>query len=205
MMGQNQFDNRPGRTRMAPDARKAQLLEVASSILYERGVEAVRIPEVAERAGVTRPVVYRFFPSRQAIFIELLEELKDNIEAHLAASVTKSDDVRIIVTNYIDAICDAIEASGPGAWLLLSGASLDEEVQVLVEEIQEHLTRPWMGRVEYVLRDLDPAVVDTVKNMLFASARAALGMWLRSEIRREAAAHTLARATNSILDEFRTK
>lgn len=188
---------------MVPEARRAQLLEVASSILFERGVEAVRIPEVAEAAGVTRPVVYRFFPGRQAIFIALLEDLSESIDGRLETALKSPTDVHSMVTAFINASCDAIEECGPGAWLLLAGASVDDEVSVVVRGIETRLAKPWVERVGRVLRGVDPIVVSAVTAMLIASSRATLGMWLRDEIDRKTAAFTLTRAVGGILGEFR--
>ena len=53
-----------GKTRLPPEERREQLLRVASEILARGGAERVRIPEVARAAGVTRPIVYKFFPNR---------------------------------------------------------------------------------------------------------------------------------------------
>lgn len=203
MMDEKNADTPPPRTRMTPEARRAQLLEVASSLLFEKGVEAVRIPEVAERAGVTRPVVYRFFPSRHAIFIALLEELSDALDTHMEAALATPSDVHSMVTAFIDTTCDAIEACGPGAWLLLGGAALDDEVRGIVTEIEGRLAKPWVERVGRVLRGVDPVVVSAITAMLIAGSRAALGMWLRDEIDRETAAFTLTRAVGGILGEFR--
>lgn len=188
---------------MVPEERRAQLLEVASTILSERGVEAVRIPEVAEAAGVTRPVVYRFFPSRQAIFIALLEDLSKSIDDRLEDALKTPKDTLSMVSAFIDTVCDAIEEYGPGAWLLLGGAALDEEVAEVARDVEQQLSQPWAERVGLVLRGVDPTVVSAVTAMLVAASRAALGMWLRKEIDRDTAAVTLAQAVNAILRAFR--
>lgn len=202
-MGQNNDNPQRSRKRMVPEERRAQLLEVASALLSERGVEAVRIPEVAEAAGVTRPVVYRFFPSRQAIFIALLEDLRQSIDDRLEDALRTPKDTLSMVAAFIDTICDAIEEYGPGAWLLLGGAALDDEVASVVRDIEQQLSQPWAERVGLILRGVDPRVVNTVTSMLVASSRAALGNWLRDEIDRETAAVTLAQAVNAILRQFR--
>jgi len=203
MMGQKNEEGSKSRKRMVPEERRAQLLEVASRILSERGVEAVRIPEVAEAAGVTRPVVYRFFPSRQAIFIALLEDLSKSIDDRLEDALKTPKDTLSMVSAFIDTVCDAIEEYGPGAWLLLGGAALDEEVAEVARDVERQLSQPWAERVGRVLRGVDPTVVSAVTVMLVASSRAALGMWLRQEIDRETAAVTLAKAVNAILRTFR--
>lgn len=206
-MADNTLESATTRTRLAPDARRTQLLEVASALLFEKGVEAVRIPEVAERAGVTRPVVYRFFPSRQAIFIALLEDLGDAIDATLERALERafeeSEDLYTMVKAYVDTLCDCIESRGPGAWLLLGGVFLDEEVHVVVVELERRLAHPWTQRIGRALRRSDPAQVKTVTAMLVASSRATLGLWIRNEIDREMATVSLSRAVGVIMREFR--
>ena len=64
----------PARTRLAPDDRRQQLVETAAAILGSEGVEQVRVPRVADEAGVSRPVVYRFFPNRHALILAVLED-----------------------------------------------------------------------------------------------------------------------------------
>ena len=47
--------------------RRRSLVVAAARLLVERGADAVRIPDVAAAAGVTRPVVYKHFPNRTAL------------------------------------------------------------------------------------------------------------------------------------------
>lgn len=191
------------RTRMAPEARRAQLLEVASHLLFERGVEAVRIPEIAALAGVTRPVVYRFFPNRQAVFAELLEELDASIDRHLASlSLRTSEDLDLLVSLYVFAICDAIEECGPGAWVLLGGAALDEELHAVVRDVEARLTRPWMERVARLLPHMEYEDVAAVTGILVAGSRAVLRSWITGSLPRTSAAALLSRTVRAILREF---
>ena len=50
-----------GKIRLPPEERREQLLRVASDILASGGAERVRIPDVVMAAGVSRPIVYKFF------------------------------------------------------------------------------------------------------------------------------------------------
>ena len=62
--------NRPSdsaRTRLSPEERQRQLLRVTSDIIASDGVDNVRITYVVAAAGVTRPVVYKFFPHRNEL------------------------------------------------------------------------------------------------------------------------------------------
>jgi AcrR family transcriptional regulator len=57
------------------DMNKAEhrLLESALSLFAEKGYEGTSIREIIERAGVTRPVLYYYFKSKEALFIRLVE------------------------------------------------------------------------------------------------------------------------------------
>lgn len=72
--------------RLQPADRRAQLLDAALRIVAEDGFTSVSIAAVAERGGVTRPVVYDSFGSRD----ELLEDLIERETARMAAAVERA-------------------------------------------------------------------------------------------------------------------
>jgi AcrR family transcriptional regulator len=65
----------PGRTtsRMKAPARREQLLEVTTQIVVERGFRGVSIEAVAQRAGITRAVVYQHFEDLEAVLEAVVE------------------------------------------------------------------------------------------------------------------------------------
>lgn len=72
----------------AKAARRRALLEAAGALLDEDGPEAVTLAAIAERAGVVKSGVYRYFESREHILLRLcvadLEELASVTEGRLA-------------------------------------------------------------------------------------------------------------------------
>lgn len=72
--------------RLSPADRREQLLDVARRIVAEDGFTAVSIAAVAERGGVTRPVVYDSFGSRE----ELLDELIARETERMGAAVRRA-------------------------------------------------------------------------------------------------------------------
>ncbi|WP_405165003.1 TetR/AcrR family transcriptional regulator [Nocardia sp. NBC_01499] len=72
--------------RLAPADRREQLLDAALDIITASGFTDVSIAAVAERGGVTRPVVYDSFASRD----ELLHELIERETARMRAAVDRS-------------------------------------------------------------------------------------------------------------------
>jgi AcrR family transcriptional regulator len=69
--------------RLPAQQRRTQLLSVAIEVFAERGFHATSMDEVAEAAGVTKPVLYQHFPSKRALYRELL----DDVDAQLVAQI----------------------------------------------------------------------------------------------------------------------
>ena len=60
--------------RLPADQRRLQLLEVARDRFAQKGFNATSMDEIAEAAGVTKPVLYQHFPSKSALYVGLLED-----------------------------------------------------------------------------------------------------------------------------------
>jgi AcrR family transcriptional regulator len=65
--------------RLPADQRRLQLLEIARTLFADQGFHATSMDEIAEAAGVTKPVLYQHFPSKRALYIELLENTADQL------------------------------------------------------------------------------------------------------------------------------
>src|SRR5688572_6393367 len=65
--------NRSYAPRMAPAARRRQLLDAALAIIAEQGYEAATIEAIANRVGVTRPVVYSVFANIDDLLLTLVD------------------------------------------------------------------------------------------------------------------------------------
>jgi AcrR family transcriptional regulator len=66
---------------------RAQLLEAAEMVFGEAGYEHASISEITKRAGVALGTFYIYFPHKQAVFTQLVDELGSRLRAALAAKV----------------------------------------------------------------------------------------------------------------------
>ena len=64
--------NAPSRTRLTPDARRGQLLEVATASFGSRPYDEVTIADIARRAGVSKGLLFNYFDSKRQLFREVL-------------------------------------------------------------------------------------------------------------------------------------
>jgi AcrR family transcriptional regulator len=191
------------RKRLPPAERRAQLLDIASKILAEEGADQLRVPNLAERAGVTRPVVYRFFENRQAIVHALVEEFANHLETEFDDALSVQDtELGELVRRFVNTTCDVIQEHGPGAWLLLSGVAFDGETGEHVAQIEERLSAPWQRRVARVT-NVDGRTADAVASVLVSSSRAVLRLWIQRKLEREEVVEVLHRCVRALLEEFR--
>ncbi|MCB0950752.1 MAG: TetR/AcrR family transcriptional regulator [Mycobacterium sp.] len=58
----------PSRRRLSPDDRRSELLALGAEVFGQRPYDEVRIDEIAERAGVSRALMYHYFPDKRAFF-----------------------------------------------------------------------------------------------------------------------------------------
>src|SRR5271154_6192784 len=79
-----------GSTRLPRPARRLQLLGAARDVFVAQGYHAAAMDEIAERAGVSKPVLYQHFPGKLELYLALLDEsvatLLDTVRDALAGT-----------------------------------------------------------------------------------------------------------------------
>ncbi|ARF57770.1 TetR/AcrR family transcriptional regulator [Streptomyces gilvosporeus] len=71
----------PPRQRLSPTERRAQLLTVAARLFAARPYDEVLMEDVAERAGVSRALLYRHFPGKRDLFAALYQQAAEQLLA----------------------------------------------------------------------------------------------------------------------------
>jgi AcrR family transcriptional regulator len=65
--------------RLPPAERRELILESAGRLFGERGYAHTSLDEIAAAAGVTKPILYRHFDSKKALYLALLERHRDDL------------------------------------------------------------------------------------------------------------------------------
>lgn len=76
--------------RLPADERRRQLLDVACDLFARTGFHDTSMEDIAEAAGVTKPVLYQHFPSKRALYGELLEDTGRQLLDHLEAATSRA-------------------------------------------------------------------------------------------------------------------
>jgi AcrR family transcriptional regulator len=77
---------------MTGSQRRAQLLDVARTVLAERGFEATSVEEIAHRAGVSKPVVYEHFGGKDGIYAVVVDREMGRLLDRIGAALADGDD-----------------------------------------------------------------------------------------------------------------
>jgi AcrR family transcriptional regulator len=76
---------------LGPERRRPQVLDAALALFLERGYEGTSMSAVADSAGVSKPVVYACFPSKEELFRALLHREEERILVEIQAAFEGSD------------------------------------------------------------------------------------------------------------------
>lgn len=90
--------------RLPRSARRAQLLEAAQSVFAESGYHSAAMDEIAERAHVSKPVLYQHFPGKLDLYLALIEqhtsELPEEVRAAMASTQDNQERVAAAVRTF---------------------------------------------------------------------------------------------------------
>ncbi|HTL85705.1 MAG TPA: TetR/AcrR family transcriptional regulator [Acidimicrobiia bacterium] len=122
--------------RLPADQRRLQLLEVARDRFAQKGFNATSMDEIAEAAGVTKPVLYQHFPSKRALYVELLEDTGRQLLTSLADATGRAGSGRERVELGFRAYFN-FAVNNRSSFRLLLGTTIrsDPEFARIVEEI----------------------------------------------------------------------
>lgn len=79
----------PASKRMSKEARRDHLLETALELIREEGTEALTLARLAERSGVTKPIAYEHFGTREGLLIALFRNYDDQTTQAVQVALAK--------------------------------------------------------------------------------------------------------------------
>ena len=85
-------DAKSGGTRLPRPLRRRQLLGAAQEVFVAQGYHAAAMDEIAERAGVSKPVLYQHFPGKLDLYLALLDESAGELVGIVQAALSSTTD-----------------------------------------------------------------------------------------------------------------
>ena len=103
---------RPASTRLPRPARRRQLLGAARDMFVAQGFHQAAMDEIADRAGVSKPVLYQHFPGKLDLYLALVDESVAELKQNLMDALSSTTDNRERVTATFRAFFDYVGGSG---------------------------------------------------------------------------------------------
>ena len=86
------------------EARRGRILSAATTLFASRGFAEVQMDDVARLAGMGKPTLYRYFPSKAELFLAAFDDLLDGIDARLQEIADSGLPPRRQVADMVDAL-----------------------------------------------------------------------------------------------------
>ncbi|HVE62227.1 MAG TPA: TetR/AcrR family transcriptional regulator [Mycobacteriales bacterium] len=129
-------------------ARRAQLLAAAQEVFVSQGYHATLMDDIAERAGVSKPVLYQHFPGKLDLYVALLDAHVADLVQRVRTALDSTTDNKVRVRNAVAAYFDFVDLDGE-AFRLVFESDLRNEATV-------------RARVEQALDACVDAIADTI-------------------------------------------
>jgi AcrR family transcriptional regulator len=116
-------------TRLPRPIRRRQLLNAAKEVFTARGYHAAAMDEIAERAGVSKPVLYQHFPGKLELYLALLDESAEQLIAIVREALSSTTENKQRVPATFRAFFDFVDGAGE-AFRLVFESDLGNEQAV---------------------------------------------------------------------------
>ncbi len=173
---------RPRSIRMPRRERRAQLLSAALEVFVAQGYHSAAMDDIAERAGVSKPVLYQHFPGKLELYLALLDASCDTIIDNCRKALASTTDNKQRVAATMEAFYSYV-SSESGAFRLVFESDLTSEPAV-----REHVERVTIECAEMIAEVIheDTGLPDEASRLL-AVALVGMGQvsarsWLQDQL-----------------------
>lgn len=156
------------RRRLSPEDRRNELLALGAEVFGQRPYDEVRIDEIAERAGVSRALMYHYFPDKRAFFAAVVhaegQRLFDATNTPALPGQTLFGQVRAGVLAYLR----YDEEHPHGAWAAYMGMGRSDPVLRGIEDIDnDRQANRILGRIAEAAGEIDAKVERDLRATLY--------------------------------------
>jgi AcrR family transcriptional regulator len=126
--------------RMTGTQRRQRILDAAVEAFAASGYHATSVGEIADAAGITKPVLYDHFPSKRELYVELMERARDELTARGAQAMGGEGRPEERVRAAIDAFFAFVEEQPAAARVLLVAPRGEPELLEASQQVQAEAT-----------------------------------------------------------------
>jgi AcrR family transcriptional regulator len=163
-------------TRLPATERRALILDAAGRLFGAHGYDATRLEQIAAAAGVTKPILYRHFASKQDLYLALLHRHRDDLPT-FTAGLTLEGDVAARLRAVLDGWLGYVEAHAYSWRMLFRDHGGGPEVQAARGLVHQRARDVLAELIGAVAGDRIPAREHEPLAELLSMGMASLVLW----------------------------
>ena len=134
------------------ERRRGQLIRIAAHVIETEGIDGLRMPRVAELAGCARSLVYRYFPSREDLFVAVIAEFYERLEERLDPAAQRAGmrllTHRDLARPLLESIWDVVAEIGAGGLILYASPRAGVELGEALAEAAARFDARWVAPLQ---------------------------------------------------------
>ncbi|OZE88927.1 TetR family transcriptional regulator [Rhodococcoides fascians] len=166
------------RTRLSPQQRRAQLIELGTEMLASRPLEQISVEDIADQAGVSRGLLFHYFASKQDFHLEIVREASRSMIERTAPDpdLEPFEILRDSIANYVDYVSEKRDTF---ISLLRGTASGDPQMREVFEQTRTTMADRTLAQLAQLDVDVTPTIDLAVRGWI-AFVEEATITWLRN-------------------------
>src|SRR5580704_7830977 len=169
-----------GRKRLSPAQRRSKIFSASVRLFAARGYDSVSIDEIAAAAGVTKPVLYDHFQSKQALFRAVLAAIRDNLISRGQSAAATAEDAEQRFRAGVDAFFAFVEQQPDSMRVLLILPRGDAQLAKVAQEVQVGASAGIAKSLATFLPPGEPWRIDATTELLKEGLHALAEWWLKN-------------------------
>ena len=136
------------RSRLSLDARREQLVDLGVQIFSERPYDEVSIDDIAAAAGISKGLLYHYFPSKRDFYVDVVRYSASEMVSFTEPDRTLEPPARLVAS--LDRYLDYVESHARGYLTVLrAGIGSDPEVAAVVEHVRSQMVERTLADIPH--------------------------------------------------------
>ena len=173
------------------DERRRQLLELGAELFARHSIDELSMARIAREAGISKALLYHYFPSKHAFFVAALEQAADEVRRRTEPDPALPPAEALAAS--LDAFLAWVEENGLAYRKLLASAASVPEIGALIDDVRERTAQRILAGLG-ATDDVPPAARAAVHGWLWFMD-GAIADWLEHRDLERAELHALLLGT----------
>ena len=176
------------RKRLSSEERRAQIIRKATMLFSAQGYERMTVAQLAAQCKISEPALYRYFPSKEDLYAEVLKSLKKKIDtASLARRVSRMGNIEEILLSLSEEMMKTYSAYPEVSRLLLfcslEGHAFTADLYNIVRTPYTEILRKALARLKRLkkIRPVDPTITARCFTGMVSECSMRLHLWNRMQ------------------------